>query len=162
MAARTPSEWKRVLRKVLREIDRYVSANVDTDELHYFIITSGLCAADESLKEENFWPGYAEGLIRVILALLGDYPDHRRRKGGGKGSDHYRLQLHRSLLYAQDSDQRFRTLLTAGVSGVPGLSRPPLEVLSEFRSRFGSKPSWKHFLVWYKKQFPGDYTAVFS
>ncbi len=160
--ARSPSEWKNTLRRVLHEIDSYISANIDTDELHSRIIASGLCAADESLKNEDFWPGYAEGLTRVILALLGDYLDHRRRKGGGKASHHYRLQLYRSLQYAQNSDQRFRTLLASGIFGLPGLSRPPQEVLNEFRSRFGTKPSWRQFLGWYKKHFPADYTSVFS
>ncbi len=160
--ARSPSEWKNTLRKVLHEISRYISANIDTHELHSLVIASGLCTADESLKNEDFWPGYAEGLTRVILALLGDYPDHHRRKGGGKASDHYRLQLYRSLQYAQNSDQRFRTLLASGIFGLLGLSRPPQEVSNEFRSRFGNEPSWRQFLGWYRKHFPGDYTAVFS
>ena len=147
---------------MLHELDRYVAANVDTDELHFFIIASGLFAADESLKDEDFWPGYTEGVTRALLALLGDYPDHRRRKTGAKSADHYRLNLHRSLNYTQGSDQRFRTLLAAGVFGVPGLSRPPREVLNEFRGRYGSRPTWTEFLRWYKKNFAGDYTAVFS
>lgn len=159
---RTVAEWKRTLRKVLHELDRYVQANVDTDELHFLIIASGLFAADESLKDEEFWPGYAEGVTRVLLALLGDVPDHRRRKGGAKSSDHYGLDLHRSLNYRQGSDQRLRTLLAAGVFRVPGLSRPPREVLNEFRSHYGHRPTWKQFLRWYKKNFPADYTAVFS
>lgn len=159
---RTAATWKRTLRKVLHELDRYVQANVDTDELHSIIIASGLFAADESLKDEDFWPGYAEGLTRVVLALMGDVPDHRKRKGGARSSDHYRLDLHRSLLYHQNSDQRFRTLLAAGVFGVPGLSRPPREVLNDFRSHYGHRPTWRQFLRWYKKHHPADYTAVFS
>lgn len=159
---RTASEWKRTLRRVLHELDRYITTNVDTDELHATILASGLFAADESLKAEEFWPGYAEGLTRVILGLLGDYPDHRRRRRGAKSSDHYRLQLCRSLQYAQNSDQRFRTLLAAGAFGLNGLSRRPREVLDEFRSRYGSRPTWVQFLRWYKKNFPEDYTAVFS
>ena len=79
---RSAKDWKATLRNVLHELDRYIQANVDTDELHATMIASGLFAADESLKEDDFWPGYAEGLTRVVLVLLGDYPDHRRRKGG--------------------------------------------------------------------------------
>jgi hypothetical protein len=159
---RTASQWKRTLRKVLHELDHYVTANVDTDELHSLIIASGLFAADESLKTDEFWPGYAEGLTRVILALLGDYPDHRRRKRGAKSSDHYSLQYCRSLQYGQNADQRFRTLLAAGAVGLEGLSQPPREVLDDFRARFGSRKTWAQFLRWYKKKFPSDYTAVFS
>jgi hypothetical protein len=146
----------------LHELDRYIRANVDSDELHSSIIDTGLLAADESLKEDEFWPGYAEGITRVLLALLGDYPDHRHRKGGAKSADHYRLDLHRSLRYTQDTEQRLRTLIAAGVFGVPGLSRRPREALDEFRRKFGSRPTHAQFMLWYKKRFPADYTAVFS
>jgi len=159
---RTPAEWKRILRKVLDEIDRYISANVDTDELHSVIICSGLCAAHEALKEEHFWPGYAEGITRVLLALLGDYPDHRRRRTGARRQHHYRLDLHRCVCYTQSVDQRFRTLLAAGVLNLPGLSRPPRKVWNEFRSWSGTRAIQRQFLQWYKKEFPADYTAVFS
>jgi len=159
---RTPGEWKKTLRKVLHEIDRYITDNLDTDELHSMMIATGLCAADESLKEEQFWAGYAEGITRVLLTLLGDYPDHRCRSTGAKRKEHYRLDLHRTLCYTQTVDQRFRTLLAAGAFGLPGLSRPPREVLQEFREFFGAQPSQRQFMEWYKKQYPADYTAVFS
>jgi hypothetical protein len=159
---RTASEWRTTLRKVLHELDRYVDANVDTDQLHNLIISSGLYAADEALKQDDFWPGYAEGLTRVILALLGDYPDHRRRRGGAKAAGHYSLGTLRQVQYAQTIEQRFRTLLAAGSVGVPGLSTPPREVLNEFRRRFGFKQTHAHFVRWYKKNFPAEYTAVFS
>jgi hypothetical protein len=79
---RTAAQWRKTLKAVLGELDRYVSANVDTDELHRSMLLTGLVAADESLKQDDFWPGYAEGITRLALILLGDYPDHRRRKPG--------------------------------------------------------------------------------
>jgi hypothetical protein len=159
---RSVKEWKATLREVLHELDQYIQTNIDTDELHGTMIATGLFAADESLKEEDFWPGYAEGLTRVVLTLLGDYPDHRRRKGGTKSADHYSLGLHRVLHYSQNAEQRFRTLLAAGVFGLPGLHTPPRDVLMEFRRRFRPKPTHAQFVRWYKKQFPDQYTAVFS
>ena len=159
---RTPAQWKAALRKVLRELHLYVQANVDSDELHFHIVATGLLAASESLNDEDFWPGYAEGITRVALALLGDYPDHRRRNGGAKSSDHYLLNPHRTVLYTQTGEQRFRTLMAAGVFGVPGLSVPPREVLTKYRERFGTGQTRLHFLRWYRKHFPSDYAAVFS
>lgn len=159
---RSAKEWKVTLRKVLQQLDRYIQTNVDTDEMHSMLIASGLFAADESLKSDDFWAGYAEGLTRVVLTLLGDYPDHRRRKGGAKSADHYSLRLHRSLHYVQGTEQRFRTLIAAGAFGLPGLKTPPREVLMDFRRQFGSKPTHAQFVRWYKKQFPDQYTAVFS
>lgn len=76
--------------------------------------------------------------------------------------DHYLLNLHRSVHYTQDAEQRFRTLIAAGVFGLPDLSVAPRDVLMEFREQFGSKPTHRQFMRWYKKHFPADYTAVFS
>lgn len=162
VTARTAMQWKATLRRVLHELDQYIQANVDTDELHAMVIASGLCAADESLKNDDFWPGYAEGITRVVLALLGDYPDHRRRKGGARSADHYSLHSYRAIHYGQSVEQRFRTLLAAGVFGLPGLRTPPREVLMEFRRQFGSKPTQAQFVRWFKAQFPDQYAAVFS
>src|SRR5271155_2585119 len=83
------TEWRRVLRKVVRELDRYLSTNVETDAVHRLMLHSGLSAANESLKRHNFWPGYVERITRLALLLMGDYPDHRKRVRGGRRKQHY-------------------------------------------------------------------------
>ena len=50
--SRTSTEWRRTLKRVLHELDRYLISNVDTDELHLQMLQSGLLAADEALKED--------------------------------------------------------------------------------------------------------------
>src|ERR1700689_3852032 len=66
------AQWRKTLLNVLRELDRYVAANVvTTDDVHLFMLHSGLYAAHESLRQEDFWPGYAEGMTRVALVLMG-------------------------------------------------------------------------------------------
>ena len=119
---RTKKEWKGVLYKILMELYEYMEANVETDKMHSEILYDCLIAARESLQYDNFWPGYVEGITRFALILMGDYPDHRRRKGGRKKKDHYKLNLSRTLAYIQDSDQRVRTLLEASRIGFPPLS----------------------------------------
>ena len=104
---RSSGEWRKTLRAVLHELDCYIAHNVDTDELHRMMLLSGLAGADESLKEENFWPGYAEGITRLALVLLGDYPDHRRRKRGRKEDDHYKLDLHRLWILVTVTESTF-------------------------------------------------------
>lgn len=159
--SRTTREWRVTLRRILQELDRYVVANVDTDELRHMILGSGLYAAHEALQEEDFWPGYAEGITRLALALLGDYPDHRRRKRGAKSARHYALDHCRSLRYLQNHDQRLATLVAAGNFRLPGLSKPPQEALDEFRKECGFQVGYREFLRWYRKRYPGDYAAVF-
>lgn len=157
----TPTEWKRVLRRTLREIGRYLDENVSSDDLHMMMLYSGLAAAEESLKTEDFWPGYVEGITRLALLLIGDYPDHRRKRGGRKRTGHYSLKIHRNLHYQQDENQRVRTLLSAFTSGWPQLSRNPRDVLGEFRDEHGSRGTYKQFLRWYKARYPQDYAAIF-
>ena len=64
LTTRSATEWRSTLKAVVRELDRYVAHNVDTDELHRSMLMSGLAAAHESLKGNDFWPGYAEGITR--------------------------------------------------------------------------------------------------
>ncbi len=158
---RGATEWRKTLKAVLVELDRYIARNVDTDELHRWMLLSGLAAADESLNQEDFWPGYAEGITRLALILLGDYPDHRKLKSGRKRHDHYCLNLYRSAQWVQTPEQRFRTFLAAGSVGYPALSAKPRDVLDEFRRQFGFKASHADFMEWYRVNFPQDYSALF-
>jgi hypothetical protein len=95
-----------------------VATNVDTDDMHHMMLLSGLAAAHESLQEDDFWPGYVEGITRAMLVLLGDYPDHRRRKTGRRQADHYELHRLRTVQWMQTPAQRLHTLIAAGPVGV--------------------------------------------
>ncbi len=157
--SRSAAEWKRVLRRVLTELDRYLDENVTTDEMHRFMLETGLWAAGESLKEDDFWPGYVEGLTRFALTLLGDYPDHRKQRIHGKRKAHYSLQRFRSIVYAQTHEQKVNTLFGTSRFGVPKLSTKPLELWREYRAQARS-PSYRQFLQWFRKNYPEDYAAV--
>ena len=100
---RTPAAWRITLRKVLRELDGYLEANVDTDDLHRLMLASCLWAAEESLKQEDFWPAYSEAITRFSLLLLSDYPDHRRRKPGRKRDNPCDLTARRTVHYSQSA-----------------------------------------------------------
>jgi hypothetical protein len=158
---RTPIEWRRTLRKVLDELYQYLEQNVDTDELHYIMLLSGLAAAHESLKFDDFWPGYTEGITRIALVLMSDYPDHRKRKAGRKTFEHYQLNHRRTVHWTQTPNQRLYTLLAVGTVETPKLSKNPRDALSEFTKQYGHQPSYKKFMDWYRRTFPEDYAAVF-
>jgi hypothetical protein len=158
---RSDAEWRKLLGRTLEELFRYIEHNVHSDGLHMCMLMTGLRSAQESLQEDDFWPGYAEGVTRVALLLMGDYPDHRKRRGGKKTSDHYDLARLRTLTYHQNSDQRLATLLRAKAVGYPGLSNDPRQALRKFRDECGFEASYKDFLRWYKQNFPEDYAAVF-
>src|SRR5260370_19420386 len=142
---RSDREWRRDLLSVIKEIDRYLSANIRTDSVHLLMLHSGLFAADESLKQKDFWPAYAEGITRLALILMGDYPDHRRRKGGRKDDTHYKLARMRSCYYTQSDLQKLHTLIAAPHIGI-ALQSNPDAALHEFRRQFGLKPGHDQFL----------------
>lgn len=159
--SRSLAEWRATLRKVVRELGRYLDANVESDEVHMMMLYSGLAAAEEALKEDDFWLGYVEGITRLALVLMGDYPDHRKRKGGAKRKDHYRLRKLRTIRYYQDELQRVKTLLATSAFGFPKLSMNPRNALGEFRELYGKRGTYIEFFRWYRKTYPEDYAAVF-
>ncbi len=157
----SPAEWRSTLGKVVRELGRYLDANVESDEVHMMMLYSGLAAAEEALKEDDFWPGYVEGMTRLALVLMGDYPDHRKRNGGAKRKDHYQLRKMRTVRYCQDELQRLKTLLATTTLGYPELSKNPRDALGEFRELHGPRATYIEFFKWYRKTYPKDYAAVF-
>jgi hypothetical protein len=161
LESRTNAQWRRSLKKLLDELYAYADANVQTDEMHWFMICTAFAAGAEALKEEDFWPGFFEGMIRLNLLLLGDYPDHRKRKGGKKRNDHYKLNRFRSLHYAQDGDQQTRVLHAAPRFGFPELSISPRELLTRFRDQYGYEASNRNFMSWFKNTYPVDYAKLF-
>jgi hypothetical protein len=157
---RNPDEWKATLRRIVLELDLYLQENVATDAAHAELIRKCMESALRSLDLDDFWPGLAGGLMMLAFVLMGDPPDHRRRRGGRKTPRHYQLTVHRSLAYARTSEQRFRTLLAAKRSGAQ-LSRNPLELWWEFRRREGPGTTKHKFLQWYRQRHPADYAEVF-
>jgi hypothetical protein len=157
----SPAEWKTTLREVLGELFNYREENIDTDGMHFLMLCSGLSAADDALKDNDFWPGYVEGITRFALLLMGDYPNHRQRKGGKKKKEHYNLRRLRANVYVQDTDQRIRTMMATAQVRVPRLTQDPQAALQQFRNEMGFSASYKEFLRWFKEKYPADYAALF-
>src|SRR5438876_12294495 len=105
-SSRSAAQWRKTFRRVTDELERYIETNVNTDELHFFLLLTCILAARESLKEDNFIIGYSEAITRLALLLMGDYPDHRRRAKGMKRGDHYKLDQRRRLSYSQNQSQK--------------------------------------------------------
>jgi len=156
------AEWRVALRKVLEHLYSYLKENVRTDDVHLLMLCTGLTAARESLDtQENFWPGYAEGLTRLALLLMGDYPDHRKARPGTRRGDHFQLRKFRTLHYSQDANQKLWSLVAAHRFGLPGFKGDPLRALDEFRAQQGFNASYDDFLTWYRKTYPANYALVF-
>lgn len=158
---RSPRQWQSTLRKVLRELHAYRVANVHTDELHDALLDSGLKSAHTSLTQDDFWPGYVEGITRFVLLLMGDYPDHRSRRTGPKPGGYYRLSGCRTLSYAQTTVQRMRALEVAHATGFFSLSQDPRSLWITYQLSKLGPADYRSFLKWYRHHFPEDYAKVF-
>lgn len=160
--AMTDAQWRDALRKVLDHLYSYVKANVQTDDVHHLMLCSSLSAARQSLDvHDNFWPGYAEGLTRLVLLLIRDYPDHRDALPEARKRDHFDLRKLRALHYSQDANQKLWSLFAAHRLRVPGFTGDPFVALEEFRMKYGFKASYDDFLAWYRKAYPQNYALVF-
>lgn len=158
-SAHTASQWRPILERILNELESYMSENVRTDPLHAEQLERALRSSRAHLDGEDFWPGYVEGLVRLSLLLMGDFPSHNQRTSGRKAADHYCLSRHRSLCYHQSWTQRFRLLFSA--EGATKIRKPAEEVVREWRLEQGFSASHKDFFYWYRGKYPEDYASLF-
>jgi len=154
-ALRTPGQWRRSLRKVVKELEGYLEANVESDPVHEHFCRLALSEAREVLDEADFWPEFATRLVFLALLLMGDLPDHGRRRGGARRSEHFTLRRHRTLAYFQTAEQRHRLLYTIRSS----LKKDPRDASFEFGTRFGKKSS-REFMRRYRNRYPNDYLKI--
>ncbi len=157
----TDPQWREVMKALLGELHRYQIANIRTDEFHELVLASALTSADGALSTSDYWPGYAEGILRFALTLMGDYPDHRHRKPGRKNVEHYDLTLRRSVAYNQSTAQRYRTLCVAVDLGLLGAKKKMWELMEPFHEEHGTRYSQRQQLEWFRKTYPDLYARAF-
>jgi len=159
-ATRTEAEWRRTLRAILKELDRYRRANVHTDSLHDLLLMGALESAKLSLDDESFWPGFVEGLARFALVLMGDYPDHTDRRGTAKSTTYYWLRASRSVHFSQNPAQKVWALREAE-NFRHLLPKAFWEVEAEFHQQCGYRASRRQFVDWLRTKYPLAYAAMF-
>lgn len=118
--------WRGYRRKILRELRRYVDANVLTDAFHQQRLDVALEKVEEA---QGSGTHFSEsrlsllGLVELCLLLLGGMPDHWDRRVVNK-PHHRRLDRQRTLTYGQSPEQRARLIFDACQKGfVPGMDR---------------------------------------
>jgi hypothetical protein len=156
---RSPAAWRKTLRRVDEELLQYLDANVHTDPVHEMMLHYAVLAADKALDDEDFWPAYAEAMVRLALLLMGDYPDHRRRKGSGKRTDHYRLSYHRTIGFIRDPEQKYRWLHAGKNLGETTFD--PRDAWFSYQTKVGKKATRKGFLRWFRDKHPAEYAKLF-
>lgn len=158
---RTDAQWRATLKRVLRELYQYKLKNVESDNLHQEKIETCFESANEALLSKEFYVGYIEALTRLCLILMGDYPDHRNRKGSGMREDHYSLTAERNVFYTSTGGQRLYCLAAAHSFGLPGCVVNPYEEISNWRRDVGNEANLGDFPRWFSVKYPEHYSATF-
>jgi hypothetical protein len=156
--------WRKYRRKVLRELRKYIDANVVcTDALHQQRIGIALRKIEEAegigeplLREQAF----VTGLVELCLTLLGTMPNHWDRRVVNK-AHHRRLDRQRTLTYAQSPEQRAHLIFDACRSGfLPGMDR---HAAPEVWDRYWAGVRQKDpagFVRWFRKTYPEKFASL--
>lgn len=156
--------WRRYRRKVLRELRRYIDANVVcTDAIHRQRIDIALTKIEEAegigeplLREQAF----VAGLVELCLVLLGGMPNHWERRVVNK-AHHRRLDRQRTLTYAQSPEQRAHLIFDACQSGfLPGMDRGAApDVWDRYWAGVRQKDP-AGFVRWFRRTHPERFAAL--
>ena len=149
------SEFKTGVGKVLNELEKYLSENVHTDPSHQDELQRAIKSAQLYFNNEYWWPGIFEGLVRLTLLLMGDLPEHYKYAKGKKDNEYYRLDLHRSVCWTQNTNQKIRMIYYAEKLGKID------KKLWQLRKEFQESSENKNFLLWFRDKYPIDYAKVF-
>ncbi len=158
---RTNNEWIKLFKKINDDLYQYIEQNIHTNFIHYSEILSALYQADKSLTEDFFWPNYINGLIRIILLLIGDLPDHFTRKTGRKEKDHYLLNHTRTISYSQNSNQKIQLINKVSKGKYPILSKTYREFYLEFKLNNTYNTFANDFINWFQITYPSEYAKIF-
>ncbi len=149
------SEYKKVIGSILNELEKYLSDNVHTDPNHQEELQKAIKSAQLYFNEEYWWPGVFEGVVRLTLLLMGDFPRHEKYSRGKKDEDFYKLNLHRSVCWIQNSSQRMSMLYDAERLGKLD------KKLWQLRKEFHENSKYKDFISWFREKYPTEYAKVF-
>jgi hypothetical protein len=149
------SEFKKVVGKVLTELEKYLSENVHSDPFHQKKIRCAIKSAQLYFKEEYWWPGVFEGIVRLSLLLMGDTPIHENYLMGNKDDNYYSLKLHRSVGWTQNKSQKIRMLHHAQRLGILD------KKIWQLRKEFQESSENRDFILWFREKYPTEYAKVF-
>lgn len=156
--------WRRLCRRLIEHLERYVRANVVTDRIHHAALEEAIeglrraVDAPEGERESELVTSFAY----LCLLLLGDKPDHWERRGSVNRPEYYLLSQHRSVHYSQTPAQIARMIWTQCVYPKWMANRESAE-LKKLDSTY-----WSHrrrhrdaeFVAWFRRLYPQEYLKL--
>ncbi len=163
VGSHSKSSWKKDLRKINKYIEKSININVQTDSYHKGMLLYLCDCLDEkvskakSINEINV--SFVETYVRLIFTLLGNFPDHWRRKAP-YADRFWELDGHRSLSFSQTDEQK--AALVINLVDIKKAINVELEGHENMHEAFwacNSNPT--KFINWLKAEHPRVYCEIF-
>jgi hypothetical protein len=153
-------DWREICRKLVKYLERYIDANLDTDKLHRSWIDNQIAQLKKALTSKvglEREPRLVGALLEICLLLLGDTPNHYWKKVMNR-PEYFRLQGVRSAHYHQSPIQKVVLVLRQADHGaLEGVKR---EEAWQLRAKVRQLKS-REFLNWFQTEYPKDYQKLF-
>lgn len=153
--------WKRVLGRVLGGLQRAVHVNIrSTDALHLrqirTVLDAGISETAAARSTDAALVATVECLIKLVLLLLGGYPDNYARKAVNH-DNHWRLDRERTVAYTQTFDQKAAVLLFKATQGAMDHEQES-EVRETYRKTYRDPV---RFLEWFRDRHSSRFKEAF-
>lgn len=163
VGSKPPGRWKNHLLGMLRAIETAATVTVSsTDSLHKARIGSTCERCRESLRElkgkDEINARFIQFLTEMVFVLLGDLPDHWDA-GKVTNPKQWRLDDHRTVVYAQNDEQRAAVILSLHRTRETPVKAPSSDELATRWRDFGHYAP--RFVAWFRAAYPHVYHQVF-
>jgi hypothetical protein len=164
VGAVSKSKWQKDLTKVATYLKKSIEFNVHTDTIHRARLLRSCDDLVEKLKKtktiNDINAVTIECLTRLAFLLLGNMPDHWRRRAPYQDR-FWRLDGHRSIQYHQTTEQKAYLLIhLVDIKKEFDISIKDYRDLHDAFYR-GFKSKAHPFLLWFKHEYPKIYCEVF-
>ncbi len=162
-----PREWRQYCRRLIRELERYIRANVVPDHAHAEQIEIALNVLRDAVDAAGREASLVAALARLCLLLIGDLPKHWRRAAVNR-PEYFMLDRHRTVHYSQSPAQKADLIYDSYIR--PRLDRANRLHRNDRIARQLETAYWnarhpgRHaaFVERFKRRYPGIYRRLFG
>jgi len=155
--------WKKDMQKIIKYIKKTILLNVHSDNYHKSKLMRICDELTEKIKKskriEEVNILIIQEFTRLIFNLLGNMPDHWRRRQPYKDL-YWTFDGHRSLCYTQNTAQKVGLILSLEFHGEIDIALEEYNSLNEVLG-FKFRNDKDKFLSWFKKNYPSQYCDMF-
>ena len=153
------NDWKNILERIVKALEKAIEINFDSDGFHVTIINNYIDRLKQACKSKNIADiEIIFSLTGIIFELLGGLPDYSQRKILNRKSD-YSLDSFRELRYYQAPYHKARTILEASRYKPFCDYHKHGDLLDTYYSNYNGDS--EGFIDWYKKNYPEAYMKIF-